>query len=668
MRCPYPIGSTYIEEKGGTAFVIFSEFATKVELQIYSEDQKYPKESVELRNRYGDLWLDFISGIKPGQLYAYRIHGPYKPNEGLRFNPNKIVIDPYAKAIAGTIPIKWDDSLFDYKPNITGIFEFNEVPDDLYVPKCVVVDSNFNWEDKEFIKRGIDLKDLLIYETHVKGFTILNKEIPEHLRGTYAALATKQVIDYLNDLGVNVIELMPVHAFLDDKILVERGLRNYWGYNPINYFSPDARYSSSGSHGQQVIEFKKMVNELHNAGIAVILDVVYNHTGEGNHLGPTISFRGIDNLSYYLLSSNDKTYYIDYTGVGNTLNTTHPRVIQMILDSLRYWVQEMHVDGFRFDVAPVLAREYEKINMNNALMIAIRQDPILSRAILIAEPWDLGPNGYQLGNFPLEWAEWNGKYRDIIRRFWRGEMLPYGEIANRITGSRDIFVKKDIFSSINYITCHDGFTLEDLVSYNQKHNEANGFENKDGADENFSWNCGVEGPTDKQEIIELRERIKRNFIITLFISQGIPMLLGGDELSRTQKGNNNAFCQDNEISWYSWELDERRRRFLEFVKSAIKFRKENTALNFPKGIIWFNKEGKQVDQSAWNSTTNFLAFFITLDSKEYLIVLNAGEAFEFPLPEGKWEVIISSYKDKGVVCSGKEQVDKKSATIFIKRV
>jgi len=663
----YPLGSTFIENRGGTKFVLFSEHATKVELMLYSNsNQKDPKEKIELK-RIGDLWYNFVSGVYPGQLYAYRVYGPYNPNLGLRFNPNKILIDPYAKAIAGKIPLKWDDSLFDYKLNNSNDFVLDERPNDEFIPKSIVIDSNFNWEDHDFIKnREHKIEEVIIYETHVKGFTKLKKEIPENIRGTYAALASRQVIEYLKDLGINAIELLPIHAFIDDKILVDKGLVNYWGYNPINYFSPEARYSSSGILGEQVIEFKKMVNELHKAGIEVILDVVYNHTGEGNYLGPTLSFRGIDNRSYYLLNPQDPKQYLDYTGVGNTLNTTHPRVIQMILDSLRYWVQEMHVDGFRFDIAPVLTREYDRINMNSALMLAIRQDPILSKVRLIAEPWDLGPNGFQLGNFPLEWSEWNSRFRDTIRRFWRGDALTYEEVAQRIMGSPDIFKARPIYASINYITCHDGFTLEDLVSYNQKHNEANGFNNKDGMDENFSWNCGHEGPTDDQNIIALRERMKRNFIITLMVSYGIPMILGGDELSRTQLGNNNAFCQDNEISWYSWDLDNRKSSFLEFFKKVIKFRRNNPCFQY-RNIIWLNQDGKEIDDKVWKSVTNFISFILKCGENTYLIIFNSGNDMKFKLPNGNWEVILSSTKKDGNIESGEILVESKSAIIYLKR-
>lgn len=659
-------GANWIEEKDGTFFAIFSANATKIEIVLYSrENQRYPKESIEIKDKKGNIWFTFISGIKPGDLYCYKVHGPYKPEEGFRFNPNKVLIDPYAKAVAGTIPLKWDDSLFDFKI-INNEFLMNDLPNDEFIPKCVVINPYFKWEDYDFIKNRKRWKKEIIYETHVKGFTQLMKDLPNEIRGKYAALSSKNVISYLKDLGITAIELMPVHAFIDDKILVEKGLRNYWGYNPINYFSPEARYSSSGYYGEQVYEFKKMVNELHKEGIAVILDVVYNHTGEGNHLGPFLSFKGIDNKSYYLLNPNDQRYYIDYTGVGNTLNTSSNAVIQMIIDSLRYWVKEMHVDGFRFDLAPVLARNYEVVNMEHPIIKAIEKDPALENIKLIAEPWDLGPNGYQLGKFPSSWYEWNGKYRDLMRRFWRGESFPYYEIANLILGSPDLFVHKNPFASINYITCHDGFTLEDLVSYNQKHNEANCFDNKDGSDENYSFNFGIEGPTNDEEILRQREKQKRNFIITLMISQGTPMILGGDELSRTQKGNNNAFCQDNEISWYSWELDERKKKFFNFMKSIINFRKSSRIFenpNFLKDVIWLKENGSVVDEFSWRMPTNFIAF-IFKDENKFLVILNAGSNRKFRLPEGKWQVLFSSTEK---IKEGEEiEIEERSSVIFEK--
>ncbi|HWQ17539.1 MAG TPA: glycogen debranching protein GlgX [Sulfolobales archaeon] len=699
---PYPLGATWIEDEDGTNFSIFSENASKIELLLYSEgDQRYPKEFIEVKNRIGYIWHIFVPGVGPGTLYAYKVYGPYKPEEGLRFNPNKVLIDPYAKALNGVVPLKWDDSLFGYKIGDPGQdLSFDERPDDEYVPKGVVIDPHFEWEDDWFIKKGRrPWRDTVIYEVHVKGFTKLRKDLPEGIRGTYRAFASKRMINYLKDLGITAVELMPVHAFVDDRFLVEKGLRNYWGYNPINYFSPECRYSSSGCMGQQVREFKEMVNELHNAGIEVIIDVVFNHTAEGNHLGPTLSFKGIDNKAYYVLSPENLRYYMDFTGTGNTLNMAHPMVIQMVLDSLRYWVLEMHVDGFRFDLAAALARQLYNINMLSTFFIALQQDPVLSRVKLIAEPWDVGPGGYQVGNFPFYWAEWNGKYRDTIRRFWRGEAIPYQELANRLMGSPDIYLgtNRTPLASINYITSHDGFTLQDLVSYNQKHNEANGLDNKDGADENYSWNCGVEGETKDPGVIICREKQKRNFMITLFVSQGVPMILGGDELSRTQRGNNNAFCQDNEISWFNWELDESKQLFQSFVRSLIRFYRAHPVFRrarffqgkrlfgLPmKDVTWLKPDGTEIDESTWNSPTNFIAFILEgsamdevneqgerIADDSFLIILNGGSNnIKFKFPPGRWELVISSLlrdvkKEEILVEGGKEvEIDGKTAMIY----
>ncbi|MDT7861753.1 MAG: glycogen debranching protein GlgX [Saccharolobus sp.] len=697
---PYPLGANWIEREDGVNFSLFSENAEKVELLLYSPaNQKYPKEVIEVKNKTGDIWHTFVPGLRPGQLYAYRVYGPYKPEIGLRFNPNKVLIDPYAKAINGNVI--WNDALFGYKIGNDDL-SFNERDSSEFVPKSVVINPYFNWDDENFykMKKRIPLKDTVIYEVHVKGFTKLRVDLPENIRGTYAGLASRQMIDYLKDLGITTVELMPVFHFIDQRFLVEKGLVNYWGYDPINFFSPECRYSSSGCLGEQVIEFKKMVNELHNAGIEVIIDVVYNHTAEGNHLGPTLSFRGIDNLAYYMLQPDNKRYYLDFTGTGNTLNLSHPRVIQMVLDSLRYWVTEMHVDGFRFDLAAALARELYNVNMLNTFFITIQQDPILSQVKLIAEPWDVGPGGYQVGNFPYMWAEWNGKYRDTIRRFWRGEALPYSEVANRLLGSPDIYLgnNKTPFASINYVTSHDGFTLEDLVSFNQKHNEANGFNNQDGMNENYSWNCGVEGPSNDPNIIQCREKQKRNFIITLFISQGVPMILGGDELSRTQRGNNNAFCQDNEISWFDWNLDERKVKFLEFVRRLIHFYKAHPIFRreryfqgkklfgMPlKDVTFLTTDGKEVDEKTWNSLTQTVSFILEgsvideineygerIADDTFLIILNANpNNIKFKFPKGKWELVVSSYlreiKKEEQIVEGEKELEIEGRTALIYR-
>lgn len=697
---PYPLGANWIEKEDGVNFSLFSENAEKVELLLYSPaNQKYPKEVIEVKNKTGDIWHTFVPGLRPGQLYAYRVYGPYKPEMGLRFNPNKVLIDPYAKAINGNVI--WNDALFGYKVGSDDL-SFDERDSGEFVPKSVVIDPYFDWDDENYykMKKRIPLKDTVIYEVHVKGFTKLRADLPENIRGTYAGLASRPMIDYLKDLGITTIELMPVFHFIDQRFLVEKGLVNYWGYDPINFFSPECRYSSSGCLGEQVIEFKKMVNELHNAGIEVIIDVVYNHTAEGNHLGPTLSFRGIDNLAYYMLQPDNKRYYLDFTGTGNTLNLSHPRVIQMVLDSLRYWVTEMHVDGFRFDLAAALARELYNVNMLSTFFIAIQQDPILSQVKLIAEPWDVGPGGYQVGNFPYMWAEWNGRYRDTIRRFWRGEALPYSEIANSLLGSPDIYLgnNKTPFASINYVTSHDGFTLEDLVSYNQKHNEANGFNNQDGMNENYSWNCGVEGPSNDPNIIQCREKQKRNFMITLFVSQGVPMILGGDELSRTQRGNNNAFCQDNEISWFDWNLDERRVKFLEFVRSLINFYKAHPIFRrqryfqgkklfgMPlKDVTFLTTDGKEVDEKTWNSPAQTVSFILEgsvmdeineygerIADDTFLIILNANpNNIKFKFPKGKWELVVSSYlreiKKEEQIVEGEKELEIEGRTALVYR-
>ncbi len=694
---PFPLGANWIEDEDGVNFSIFSENAEKIELVLYSSDQRYPKEVIEVRNRTADIWHTFVPGIRPGQLYGYRVHGPYKPEMGLRFNPHKLLLDPYARAINGGP--KWDDSLFSYRiGDQAQDMSFDDRDSGEFMPKSVVIDPFFEWTDEDFTRKRIPIRDTVIYETHVKGITKLRGDLPENVRGTYSGLSSRKTIDYLKDLGVTTLELMPVYHFIDQRFLVEKGLVNYWGYDPINFFSPECRYSSLGCEGGQVLEFKKMVNELHNAGIEVIIDVVYNHTAEGNHLGPTLSFKGIDNLAYYMLQPDNKRFYLDFTGTGNTLNLSHPRVLQMVLDSLRYWVLEMHVDGFRFDLAAALARELYNVNMLNTFFIAIQQDPVLSQVKLIAEPWDVGPGGYQVGNFPHMWAEWNGKYRDTVRRFWRGEAIPYSEIANRLLGSPDIYLgnNKTPFASINYVTSHDGFTLEDLVSYDQKHNEANGFNNQDGMNDNFSWNCGVEGPSDDPNVLSCREKQKRNFVITLMVSQGVPMLLGGDELSRTQRGNNNAFCQDNEMSWYDWNLDDRKRAFQDFVMKMVKFYLAHPIFRrgryfqgkklhgLPlKDVTFLTVEGKEVDENGWNSPTQTVIFVLEgsvmdeinrfgerIADDTFLVILNANpNQVRIKPPAGKWELVTTSLlrdpKPEEISLDGKElEVEGRTAMVY----
>lgn len=657
MACSLELGSKWIEEKGGVEFSIYSENAEFVDLILFN-DNSIEKEKIRL-NKIQDVWKTFVSGIKPGQLYGYRIKGPYKPELGLRFNYNKLLIDPYSKAIFGEF--KWEKSVFGYKYDTKDDTSFDEEDDSKFVPKCVVIDERFDWEDQNFSR--IPWKDTIIYELHVKGFTKLREDLPNNIRGTYSGLSSPVMLNYLKDLGITTVELMPVQEFIDEQFLVEKGLRNYWGYNPINFFSPTSRYSSMNGKWDQVIEFKKMINELHCEGIEVIIDIVLNHTCEGNHLGPTLSFKGIENRVYYFLDENPR-FYIDCTGTGNTINANHPIVSKMIIDCLRYWILEMHVDGFRIDLASFLARNNKVIDMRSPVLEKIISDPILSKAKFIVEPWDLCINGYQLGNFPSLFKEWNDKFRDTFRRFWRGEALPFNELADSIQGSRSIFLNKED-SSINYITCHDGFTLEDLVSYNRKHNEANCLDNKDGAEENYSWNCGFEGETDDPEVLNLREKQKRNFVITLFVSKGIPMVLGGDELSRTQKGNNNAFCQDNEISWFDWNMDKRKKNFFEFFKKAISIRK---SIPYNSQILFLNQHGEEIHENP--KFTNFLSFLIINNEKIFLVILNSSNCrikFKFPLLNVKWSLKLGSANLKQII-EGKEEIeiDGKSSLIYEK--
>jgi isoamylase len=609
---PYPLGATW--DGKGTNFAIYSENATRVDLCLFnSEADRGESERIRLTELTAHVWHIYLPGVMPGQLYGYRVHGPYEPSAGHRFNPNKLVIDPYAKAIAGQV--NWEVPVFGYELlHPDGDLSFDTQDSARGIPKGIVIDAEFDWEGDRLLRRPWN--ETIIYEVHVKGFTKLHPEIPEELRGTYAGLGHPVAIDYLRNLGVTAVELLPVHEFLDDGHLVDRGLRNYWGYNTTNYFSPDARYSGSGDDGGQVREFKEMVKALHRAGIEVILDVVYNHTSEGNHMGPTLSFRGIDNAVYYRLVPGDERHYFDYTGTGNSLNVRHPQVLKLIMDSLRYWVEEMHIDGFRFDLASTLARELHDVDRLAAFFDIIHQDPVLSRVKLIAEPWDVGEGGYQVGNFPVLWTEWNGKYRDSVRSFWKGDEGLMAEIAYRLTGSSDLYQDdgRRPYASINFITAHDGFTLHDLVSYNEKHNEANGEDNRDGHDHNISWNHGVEGPTDDPAIIALREQQKRNFLATLFFSQGVPMLCGGDEISRTQGGNNNAYCQDNEISWYNWDLDDNARMLCDFTHRLIEIRQAHPNLrrrNFFQGrrihgsdirdITWFRPDGREMTDEEWDA-------------------------------------------------------------------
>jgi glycogen operon protein len=617
---PYPQGATW--DGTGVNFSIYSEGATAVDLCLFDEPRGGCCRTIPIRESTGHVWHCYVPGVRLGQFYGFRVHGPYDPEKGLRFNPAKLLIDPYAKALAGKVD--WDAPVFGYElGNPDEDLRIDENDDADAVPKGVVIAADFDWANDHSPLTA--LHDSILYEVHVKGFTARHPGIPEELRGTYAGLTHPAALDHLKKLGVTAVELMPVHAFLDDKLLVERGLRNYWGYNTINFFAPEARYSSTGDRGEQVGEFKSMVKSLHRAGIEVILDVVYNHTAEGNHLGPQLSFKGVDNATYYRTVADQPRYYMDYTGTGNTLNVRHPQVLKLIMDSLRYWVLEMHVDGFRFDLAAALARELHEVDRLSAFFDIINQDPVISQVKLIAEPWDVGEGGYQVGKFPTLWAEWNGRYRDVVRRYWKGDGGQLAELGYRLTGSSDLYQRdsRHPTASVNFITAHDGFTLNDLVSYNDKHNEANGEENRDGTNDNQSWNHGVEGPTGDRMIADLRERQKRNFLATLFLSQGVPMLCGGDEIGRTQNGNNNAYAQDSELSWFDWNLSASSKSLLEFVRFMIQLRKGHSNLHRRKffqdrridpdapdrqvnggsegDILWLRPDGKEMTQQEWDA-------------------------------------------------------------------
>ena len=603
---PYPLGATWDGE--GTNFSIFSEHATGVELCLFDESRQ--ERRIELVERTDLIWHAYLPDVRPGQLYGYRLQGPYEPDEGHRFNPNKLVLDPYAKAVNGDI--EWNDALFGYRVGDPDAdLTFDERDSAPYMPKCSVIDPSFTWGDDR--PPAVPFNRSLIYECHVRGMTMLHPGVPEALRGTYLGMASDPIIDHLLSLGVTAVELMPVHQFVKDRYLVDKGLTNYWGYNSIAFLAPENRYAASDRPGSHVSEFKSMVKAFHRAGIEVILDVVYNHTGEGNHMGPTIGLRGVDNQAYYRLNPGDERYYFDFTGTGNSLNMRHPRTVQLIFDSLRYWVGDMHVDGFRFDLAPVLARELYEVDRLGAFFDIMQQDPVLSQVKLIAEPWDLGEGGYQIGNFPVGWAEWNGEYRDGVRAFWRADPGKSGELASRISGSSDLYAAggRRTYASVNFVTAHDGFTLNDLVSYEQKHNEANGEDNRDGADDNLSRNWGVEGPTDNPAVVAMRQRMKKNFLATLVFSQGVRMLLGGDEMGRTQGGNNNAYCQDNEISWVHWDPDAEGRELLGFTREILRifrdnpvFRRRGFFTGRPvrgeiKDVTWLHPSGREMTDGDW---------------------------------------------------------------------
>ena len=651
---PYPLGATW--DGGGVNFALFSANAKKVELCLFDPKGKRETDRIVVPEYTHEVWHCYLPEIRPGQLYGYRVHGPYEPANGHRFNPNKLLIDPYAKALFGEI--RWHDSHFGYR---VGSARGDQTPDRrdsaFVMPKCIVVDPATTWGDDRLPRHP--WRDTIIYEAHVKGMTALKHEVPEHLRGTFAGLADPHVIDHLVKLGVTAIELMPIQAFFDDRDLVKKKLVNYWGYNTVNYFSLAPRYISPGA---DMHEFQVLVRRLHEAGIEVILDVVYNHTAEGNHLGPTLSFRGIDNSSYYMLAA-DKHFYFDTTGTGNTVNLRHPRVLQMVMDSLRYWVEDCHVDGFRFDLASSLGREYDNFDANAVFFDTVRQDPVLSRVKMIAEPWDVGPNGYQVGNFPPGWAEWNGRYRDDMRSYWKGDQSLLPPFSRNVLASSDLFEHqgRKPWASVNFITAHDGFTLTDLWSYNTKHNQANGEDNRDGHNDNRSWNCGVEGPSDDPVIVDLRERLRRGSIATLLFSQGTPMLLMGDEVGRTQKGNNNAYCQDNEIAWLQWShVSDRDRAFMEFVSGVIRMRKRYRILranrflhgepvdnNGTRSVVWFRPDGLEMDPPSWSDThAKVVGLFLSDDTTRLLILVSAyHRPISFKLPASDvaaWTVRVDS--------------------------
>lgn len=675
---PYPLGATWDGE--GVNFALFSEHAEKVELCLFDPHSLREVERIALTEQTDRVWHGYLPQARPGLLYGYRVSGPYLPEQGHRFNPNKLLLDPYAKAIVGKL--RWSDAHFGYKVgHRKEDLSFDRRDNAFGMPKCKVIDPAFTWGDDR--PPRTPWHETVIYELHLKGFTELHPDISPHLRGTYGALATPPVIEHLKKLGVTAVELMPVHAFIDDRHLLEKGLKNYWGYNSIGYFAPDMRYSATGS----IKEFKTMVKTLHSHGIEVILDVVYNHTAEGNQLGPTLSFRGIDNASYYRLESSNPRYYRDYTGCGNTLNMMHPRVLQLIMDSLRYWVLEMHVDGFRFDLASALARELHEVDRLGAFLDIIHQDPVLSQVKLIAEPWDLGEGGYQVGNFPPGWTEWNGKYRDSVRAFWKGEGGLIGDLAYRLTGSSDLYNHggRRPYASINFVTAHDGFTLNDLVSYNERHNAANGEGNRDGESHNLSWNCGEEGPTAAPEIMSLRARQRRNLIATLLLSQGVPMLVAGDEMGRTQGGNNNAYCHDNKISWVNWNIPLEEQQFLYFVRRIINLRRDHPLFRRRrffegrpihgdklKDIVWLSPDGHEMSDEEWNQHfARCLGVYLSgaaleevdergkpIRDDDFLLLINAHhELIPFQIPQcgrsDSWSCLMDTAFEGGLASDGR---------------
>lgn len=672
----HPLGASY--DGAGVNFALYSQVAHKVELCLFDENDVETRVEMTEQNSY--VWHNYLPGIQPGQRYGYRVHGPYDPDRGLRCNPNKLLLDPYAKAIEGNID--GDESLYSYwfdSPDDTG--RMNDLDSAEHTMKSVVVNPYFEWGNDQHPM--IPYHDSVIYEAHVRGMTNLDRNVPPEIRGTYAGLAYPTVIEHLKKLGVTAIELMPSHQFVNDSFLQDKGLSNYWGYNTIGFFAPHNAYSSSGQRGEQVNEFKAMVRAYHRAGMEVIMDVVYNHTAEGNHMGPTLSFRGIDNASYYRLVDNDPKHYFDTTGTGNSLLMRSPHALQLITDSMRYWVTQMHVDGFRFDLAATLARQFQEVDKLSAFFDIVEQDPVLSRVKLIAEPWDLGSGGYQVGGFPSSWSEWNGRYRDTVRDFWRSQPSTLPEFASRLMGSSDLYQAngRRPVASVNFITAHDGFTMRDLVSYNNKHNEANGEGNRDGESNNRSWNCGVEGPTNIRDVNDLRGRQMRNMFATLLVSQGIPMICGGDEVGRTQMGNNNAYCQDNEISWTNWELSPNQQELFDFVSKLIHLRLDHPVLHrrrFFEGrepgadpsalpqVEWFDHTGSIMDMEDWGNTHAFsMMVYLNgsdipetdwygnrMTDNDFLLIFNAHyEPIQFTLPDErygrKWKLIVDTDNPTG---------------------
>jgi isoamylase len=674
---PYPRGATWDGE--GVNFALYCEHGEKVELCIFADRGRREVQRIALTEYTDQVWHCYLPEARPGMLYGYRVHGPYEPEKGHRFNPNKLLLDPYARSISGSI--NWSDAHFGYRVgHERADLSFDRRDSAPGMPRCRVIDPAFTWGDDR--RPAVPWHQTVIYELHARGYTMRHPGVPPQLRGTYAGLATAPVIEYLKDLGVTAVELLPVHTFVDDRYLVEKGLRNYWGYNSIGYFAPHASYASNGD----ISEFKTMVKAMHSAGIEVILDVVYNHTAEGNHMGPTLCFRGIDNAAYYRLSPEDPRYYVDYTGCGNTLNMLSPSVLQLIMDSLRYWVTEMHVDGFRFDLASALARELHEVDRLGAFFDTIRQDPVVSQVKLIAEPWDLGEGGYQVGNFPAGWTEWNDKYRDTMRAYWKGDGGRIGEFAQRLTGSSDLYEGsgRRPHASINFITAHDGFTLHDLVSYNEKHNEANLESNRDGSDNNLAWNCGVEGETDDSAIHALRERQQCNLLASLLLSQGVPMLVAGDELDRSQGGNNNAYCQDNEISWIDWDVSPRGMHLLALTRRLIQIRAAHPVFerrrffqgrpifgSAAKDIVWHKPDGGEMTDAEWQQAhARCLGVYLSGEGLQerdargraiagysFLLLFNAHhESIPFVLPSPvdgmRWLTVMDTAHEGGLTRGG----------------